>query len=461
MALLSKYWEFVKLDFTGKRQVEIMVAAQSYFHSSFTAQNPSVELSDAMVQRQLWQQMHHTKEAELCLRSYISHQIYQVCLDLGMKFGSSNGFICEDLLPFVLDDEVLLATPSQSRSAKTTSYQSLATTVLKTFDPSKGSLNTWVSRYVKQHPELKRFLLQHGVFLVSDWALLNDTNPKELQRILKDMYRLPSLEIEQAGELLISYHAVYREDRLQQRLTGSTLPCKEPTQEQLMRIANDLQTRTGKVLNADRVLNQLNAIAFKLRRYRITAQGGSVSSVSYDEPEIRPLVESTQAKEDDTEELEFVKLYQSQFSESLDTALSLVIEEFIVKHRKKRPNTEQYFITGLHLLHCQGESMNKIAPQIGLKKQYEVTRFLKLNEFRTDVRQRLLVILRSQVIELATLFRNSQSLETLEKQIELILDEQISDIIQEAESEVKKPIRNQPLSSLLARRICQYLKKRE
>jgi hypothetical protein len=461
VVLLSKYWEFVKLDVTGKRQVEIMVAAQSYFHSSFTELNQNVEVSDAMVQRQLWRQMQHTQEAEVCLRCYISHQIYQVCLDLGMKFGSSNGFICEDLLPFVLDDEVLLATPSQSRSAKSTSYQSLATTVLKTFDPSKGSLNTWVSRYVKQHPELKRFLLQHGVFLVSDWALLNDTNLKELQRIFKDMYRLPSLEIEQAGELLVSYHAVYREDRLQQRLTGSTLPCREPTLEQLMRIANDLQTRTGKVLNADRILTHLNAIAFKLRRYRITAQGGSVSSVPYDEPEIKPLVESTQIKEDDTEELEFIKLYQNQFSESLDTALSLVIEEFIQKHQSKRPNTEQFFITGLHLLHCQGESMNKIAPQIGLKKQYEVTRFLKLNEFRTDVRQRLLVILRSKVIELATLFRNSQSLENLEKQIESILNEQISDIIQEAESEFKKPIRNQPLRSLLARRLCQYLKMRE
>lgn len=458
MTLLSKYWTFVKLDFTGKHRIETMVAAKTYFNSLFTALNPSVELSDAMVQRQFWQQMHQIKEAELCLRCYISHQIYQVCFDLEMKFGKSKSFGCEDLLPLVLDDEVLSATSSKFWSATSTSYQSLATTVLKTFDPSKGSLNTWVSRYVKQHPELKRFLLEHGVFLVSDWALLNDTNLKELLRILKDMYQLSSQVIEQAGELLVSYHTVYREDRLQQRLAGSTLPCQVPTQEQLTQIANDLQARTGKVLNADTVLKQLNAIASKLRQYRITAQGGSVAAVSYDQPEIQPLVERTQMVEDNVEELEFIKLYQSQFLESLDIALSSVIEEFTKKHQSKRPSTEQSFITALHLFHCQGQQMNQIAPQIGLKKQYEVTRFLKLSEMRADIRQKLLVNLRSKVLEIATSFTDSKRLENLDKQIELILDEQISNIIQEAESEVKKPVRNQPLRSLLARRLCQYLK---
>ena len=197
MALTSKYWEFVKLNST-KRRVEMVVAAQTYFHSSFPEK---VEIADAIIQQRLWQQMHLSDEtntdsshlAEICLRCYISHRIYQVCFDLGTKFGSGNGFTCEDLLPYVLDDEVLLAAQTQ-QTKPVSSYQSLATTVLKTFDPAKGSLNTWVSRYVKQHPELKRFLLQHGVFLVSDWALLNDTNSKEVQRIFTEMYRSAKIE---------------------------------------------------------------------------------------------------------------------------------------------------------------------------------------------------------------------------------------------------------------------------
>lgn len=469
MVGLSKYWEFVKLGSTSKRCVEMVVTAQTYFYSSFPGLAQKVEVSDAALVRSLWQQMRSSKEsdfdqsclAEICLRCYISHQIYQVCLDLGTKFGSCNGFTCQDLLPFVLDDEVLLATPTQQQSkrAKSTqsSYQSLTTTVLKTFDPAKGSLNTWVNRYVKQHPELKRFLLQHGVFLISDWALLNDTNSKQLQKILADMYRLTSVEIQQMCELLVSYHAVYRQDRLSQRLAGATTGCQPPTDEQLTRIADDLQARCDRILSAKTILNQLQAIATKLRQYRIAAQGGSVSSVSFDRPEIQPMIERSQITPDDSEQIEFIKLYQTQFLECLDKAISQVINDFISKLQRKRSSVERSFLTALHLFHCQGQSMTQIAPQIGLKKQYEVTRLLKLNELRVDIRQHLLVMLRDRVLDTAKLFADSERLQGLDRQVELILDEQISGMISEAESEVKNPIRDRPLSGLLARRLCRYL----
>lgn len=448
----------------------MIAAAQTYFHSSFPGLTEQTEVSDTTLVRQLWRvccQSTETDEhylAEICLRCYISHQIYQVCYDLGAKFGSSNGFTCQDLLPFVLDDEVLLATQTQqkkiaSSSTSSKAYQSLATTVLQTFDPAKGSLNTWVNRYVKQHPELKRFLLQHGVYLVSDWALLNDTNPRQLQRILADMYRLTSIEIQQTCELLVSYHLVYREDRLQQRLVGATLPCQPPTDEQLTRIANDLQTRTNRTLSAKTILSQLQAIALQLRRYRIAAQGGYVSSVAFDQPEIQPIVERSQTQ-DDEEQVEFIKLYQNHFFQSLDQAISQVIDDFVSQLQRKRSSVEQSFLTALHLFHCQGQSMTQIAPQIGLKKQYEVTRLLKLNELRADIRHQLLVMLRDRILDIAKQFTDSERLQSLDRQVELILDEQISSIIQEAESEVKSPIRNQPLRSLLARRLCHYLNSR-
>ena len=445
----------------------MIVAAQTYFQKQGLAQT---EVSDAAVVRSLWQQMRVSGEAdtdqcylaEICLRCYISHQIYQVCLDLATKFGRRNGFTCQDLLHFVLDDEVLLATPTgqQSNRANSTqsSYQSVATRVLKTFDPAKGSLSTWVNRYVKQHPDLKRFLLQHGVFLISDWALLNDTNSKQLQKILADMYRLTSVEIQQMCELLVSYHAVYRQDRLEQRLVGATLPCVPPTDEQLTRIADELHTRTNRILSAGAILNQLQAIATKIRQYRIVAQGGSVSEVSFDQPEIQPMVERSQITPDDSEQIEFIKLYQTQFLKCLDQAISKVISDFISnKFKDKRSSVEQSFITALHLFHCQGQSMTQIAPQIGLKKQYEVTRLLKLNELRADIRQRLLVMLRDRVLDTAKLFADWERLQSLDRQVELILDEQISGIISEAESEAKNPIRDRPLRGLLARRLCRYL----
>ncbi|MEH2058593.1 MAG: hypothetical protein V7K97_21060 [Nostoc sp.] len=439
------------------------VAAQTYFHSLFT--NP-VEIADAKIQQQLWQRMHLSEEIDIdaaylsgiCLRCYISHKIAQVCFDLGTKFGSDNGFTREDLLPYILDDEVLLTATTQ-KPRPVSSYQSLATTVLKTFDPARGSLNTWVSRSVQQHPEIKKFLLQHGVFIITNWALLNDTNLKQVKRILTDMYRLASIEIQQACDLLVSYHAVYREDRIEQRLRGGTLPCQEPTPEQLTRIADDLQTRTGRKLRTEVVLNQLKAIASKLRQYRIAAQGGYVSSVSLDEPDIQPIVEQQQITAEESEQNEFITLYQSQFIASLDEAISQVVNNWMQEMQRKNSAVADSFVSALYL-HCQGQSMTQIASQIGLKKQYEVTRLLKLKELRADIRQKFLLILRDRVLDIAQHFANSQRLQTLDQQVESILDEQISTMIQEAESEVKIPIRNQPLRSLLARRLGYYLNSR-
>ncbi|MEO0684783.1 MAG: hypothetical protein AAFY76_06970, partial [Cyanobacteria bacterium J06649_11] len=114
----------------------------------------------------------------------------------------------------------------------------------------------------------------------------------------------------------------------------------------------------------------------------------------------------------------------------------------------------------LQLFHCQGQAMSQIAPQIGFKKQYEVTRFLKLNEFRADIRHKLLMHLRDRVMEIARNFTNYQRLEGLDKQIESILDEQIYSVINEAESEAKSPVRNQAFCSLFSRRLCSYLKTR-
>ncbi|BAY28744.1 hypothetical protein NIES2107_05760 [Nostoc carneum NIES-2107] len=468
MVQSSKYWEFVKLDSTSKRRVEMIVAAQTYFQKEFAGKG---DVSDAAIARYLWQQMQQDKAgateeanlAEICLRCYVSQQIYRVCLDLTMKFGNRHGFTSEDLLPFVLDDQVIEATSDKPRVRKST-YESLATKLLKTFDPAKGSLNAWVSRYVKQNAEIKRFLLQHGVFLISDWALLNDTNPKELQRILADMYHLTPMEIEQVCQLLISYHAVYREDRLQQKLAGVNLPCQIPTAEQLTRMINDLQSRTNRKLSQEAMLNQLQAMASKLRQYRIAAQGGYVASVAYDQPEIQPIVERSLLTEEGDDKADFMNLYQEEFLTSLDAAISHVVEVALGKLQSKRNTSQEIkrlFMTGLHLFHCQGQPMSQIAPQLGMKKQYEVTRLLKLNELRADIRQSMLLILRDRVLQIAKDFTNVERLQLLDQQLELILDEQISGVMQEAESEVKNPVRNQPLSGLLARRLCLYLDNRE
>lgn len=369
MGSASKYWQLVKLDSTGERRIEVIISAKTYFQQQFPEWNEQAEVSDALIQRQLWQLRQNEKIstqnhflAESCLRCYISHQIERTCRDLGTKFGSRNGFTYEDMLPYVLDDVGRSLNWVQSHS-----YQSLATTILQTFNPAKGSLNTWIMHHVNQQPELKRFLLQHGIYLASDWAILNDTTPKQLQRILTEMYHLTPIEVQQSCELLQSFHAVYREDRLQQRLAGVQERCQIPTPDQLVRMAN-VSPQTNYTLNIEIILSQLQVIATKLRRYRISARGGSVPAVSVDQPEMQPMIERLQSSQDDEEHIEFLKFYQKQFLYCLDQAISQVISNFISKLQRKHSASAQSFLTALDLFHCQGQSMSDIAPQIGFKK---------------------------------------------------------------------------------------------
>lgn len=451
MSFASNYWQLVKLDSAGKRRVEIMMSAKNYLYEQFPDWLEQAEVSDTLIQHELWQRSRSGEfaerdRAELCLRCFISHHVDQVCRSLSLKFGSRNGFTYSDVLPFVLDDD--------GRALKL-EYRSLWKTILQSFNPTKASLSTWTSLQVKQHPELKRFLLEHGVYLVSDWAILNDTTLKQLKQLLQETDQ--ASEIEYGLSLLESYHAVYREDRLKARLAGVKQLCQPPTIEQLNRIAALLKTQ--KTVKAETILKQLSAIATQLRRARIAARGGSLDTLSLDQPEMKQIVDQIQSPETD-EASEFLQFYQDQFLSCVDRAIAQVIPTILENLQRKR-KSEAPFLNALHLFHCQGQSMSEIAPQVGLKKQYEVTRLLKLAELRADIRQRSLSELRDQVMEKAKLYADVDRLQQLEQRVELILDEQLSSVIAEAEAEAQSPVRNQPFRSLLARRLCHYLASRK
>ncbi len=58
--------------------------------------------------------------------------------------------------------------------------------VLQTFksdSATRMSLDNWTYLQTKQNPEIKEFLSEHGFKHLSDWALLNRTRPKQLERL--------------------------------------------------------------------------------------------------------------------------------------------------------------------------------------------------------------------------------------------------------------------------------------
>lgn len=452
-----KYWTLVTLDGTGNLKIKELENAKSFFAATFADLTNIDEVADTVIQQRLLEvSRQQSLLAQRCLLCFISWQIQQACLQLARQFGDFHGFTERDLFAYVLDDDGSLQ--------PATSYQSFAREVLQTFDPEKSLLTTWTSRKVKQHDELETFLLECGLYLVSDWAILNDTQTKQLPKILGEFHYLTPGEIEQGQELLTAYHKIYRAERWQKLAKGSRGKCQPPTTQQLQQMAQFLEHKTIYRLSPENVLQQLQNLAAKLRQYRIHIRGGFLPTESLDlnlkenYAYIDKVVASESANiiDDIDEEETFLKLYKQQILTCLDSALDEVTKSRVNKLQKKDLDQANKFLLALQLFHCQRLSMSAIAKQLGLNAQFQVTRLLKLKEFRADVQHKTLEKLREAVIQLAQEYSTPERLANLDKQITDALNEQITNLINQAEIEAVSMQNTVPMSNF-SQRLCQKL----
>jgi hypothetical protein len=458
MGSLSIYWRLVRMDAAGKLRRDEILGSRELFHHRFSNQP---DLSDIQIQQELFRVFQGQTAgssdrnfARDCLRCFISYQIEQVCTRLEAKFGEQYGFTRHELLPFVLDDEIRQTNGSQS------SYRSFASEILETFDPDRASLNTWVFRQVRYHRELNRFLRERGVYLISDWAILNDTRVEQCQRVLSEYYTLTPTEVEQASHLLRAYHEIYREDRRKLRQKGKVNgkeECSAPTLEQLERIAQLLPTPS---LSSESVMNLLQALARQLRQYRIYIRGGALPTESLDRPEISMVATEVESPEPDalhSEQNDFLRLYRETFLQCLDEAIAQVIDERTTYLQRKSAAKVQPLLTALELFHCQGKSMGRIAPLVGLQEQFEVSRLMNLKELRASVRQRMLERLSDRILTIAKIYADPNQLQDIDRRIEAALAEQIDQVIEEAKNTSAVGKTNSPLAGLFAHRLCHHL----
>jgi len=467
----SRYWSAIAIDAAGRRQIREITAAKAFFLESFPDFTPETQVSDTQVQRQLWYWMqesggageageageaggaeiNQSSMAQLCLKCFMSQQIDAVCRGLASRFGAEHGFTSNDLLPFVLDEEI-----GKPRRHSPT-YQSFLDEILHSFDPEQSSLATWTSRRVKHHKPLNQFLLEHGIYLVSDWAILNDTKPKQLHRIFTEFHHLTPSEIQRAQQLLDAYHAVYRSQRLKQRLAGVKGKCHPPTPEQLQQMAQ----RLSPPLRPEPLLRQLQLIASRLREYRIYVRGGTLKSESLDATPNEPLdIPYSQPTPD--EQSEFLTAYRQQFIKGLDTAIAQITGDRTRKLQRRDSQKAQQFLTALHLFHCQGQSMSDIARNFNYKGQFQISRLLKLKVLRADIQRELLVYLSDRILEKAQRYTDVQRLQTVHHQIQEAIAEQVTKVIEDAATEASTATheRHQKTPSLFAKRLCHYLDNR-
>ncbi|MCU0548383.1 MAG: hypothetical protein MUC48_03460 [Leptolyngbya sp. Prado105] len=345
----SRYWILIRLNAAGQAIPKYLPLVKAFFQQQIDlTQDPR------QIQTQLLALSQTSAIAQLCLRCYVSYQILSTCIRLVQQFGNRYGFTLSDILPYVLDDR------GDARFSET-----VACRILKTFQPDRGSLNAWIVRLVRQHPELTKFLAQQGLLLISDWALLNDTTETQLQRILSEVYSLSPFEISQAIALLRAYHAVGCHKH-----RGRCIP---PSITQLDQIRQYLASD----LAPDTILSRLQHLAHQVRQYRIQRRQGSIHPCSIDVL----LIKSELAPEEEPE-LQFLRRYQQALETELDQAIREVVETRIQRDSR--------FLFALRGLYCDQLTTTAIAQQLGLSGQDRVVRLLQLPRLRSQIQHQLI-----------------------------------------------------------------------
>ncbi len=462
----SRYWTLVRIDAGGNRKIQEIPAAKSFYAQVFDRLAQDDDVPDGDIQRQLLDLYRHSSGetallAERCLLCFLSWILELGCLQLERNYGFDHNFTRSDLFPYVLDDD--------GKLSPTTGYKYFSRQILESFDSQQSSLTTWAIMKVKQHPELNKFLWESGVYLISEWAILNDTQPQQLERILKEFHFSGESAIQEAQYLLQSYHAVYRFQRLQQRRKGGRSKCIAPSTQQLQEIAQDIKNNTGQIFEIHIVSQKLQKLATQLREYRIHVRGGSFPAKSLDAVEGDnynalieqiPATETNNILEENDESAEFLRFYRHLFLISLQQALAKVTESRIRQLSRKKGDKAQMFLTALELSQCQKLAMKEIAEFLGLRAQDSVTKLLKLKDLRTDVLQEMLVILRDSVKEKAKEYADIQALKNLDEQLTIVLLGEITRMIENSESQ-SRTMKDHLKADMFAERLCEYLQTRK
>ncbi|MGB3308728.1 MAG: hypothetical protein WBG32_16960 [Nodosilinea sp.] len=435
MDTASRYWQLVRLSSSGNCQVQVLPQVQTWFQSAI-ADAPETDWPRLLLGQ--WSSGQAEADlAQLSLRCFVTHHIQQVCISLAQRFGRDYDFTDTDLFYLVLDDNGRLASD----------YAPFTLEILTTYDPAKAALSTWASRRTNHHPALNRALLEKGLYRVSDWAILNDTTPEQVQRILRQYHLCSEYEVTQAAALLERYQQVYQRDRIAQRLNRQGGRCQTPTAEQLRAIAPNLPPKD--------ILAQLRHLAGQLRQYRVHVRGGPALAYQSSNPDWEKVADAQASPPPDTgdDQDEFLQAYRQAMVKELDGAIAAVIQANIDRLRGRKPPQDRAYVQGLHLFHCQGLGMGKLAPDIGLVTQVQVNRLLNLKRLRSDVRHRLLPQLYETVRRQALAYVSADRLKALDQTLETLLAEEVDDMLAAAAAEAQQP-KGRTAKSLFAHQLC-------
>jgi hypothetical protein len=136
----------------------------------------------------------------LCLRCRISHALEGWLKATHSAFRQKHGIELDAMASYGLDDDGELTIPTGKDSTKAFVYAELASLpnqllspfsadVLRSYDPALCGLTHWAKLKLQAHNELKAYFRQHGLLLISDWALLRNSSPRRIRQACQEQLR--------------------------------------------------------------------------------------------------------------------------------------------------------------------------------------------------------------------------------------------------------------------------------
>lgn len=110
--------------------------------------------------------------AFLCLRCRVSWPLEQRVLSLHRQFQRTYGVELLELAAFALDDTGRPLPFRPNPAAKARGPVPFGVEVIRSYESELSSLSTWARQKLVGNPALKEYLLQQGVLMMRDWALL-------------------------------------------------------------------------------------------------------------------------------------------------------------------------------------------------------------------------------------------------------------------------------------------------
>ena len=204
----------------------------------------------------------------LALRCRVSHPLEAWLRVTHSKYREVYGLDLTVMASYALDDTGSLTLRTGPTTTAPFVYAQIASLpkglispfgaeVIRTYDPQKCGLPHWARLKLQCHNDLKAYFREHGLLLISDWALLADSSAKRVRESW-EVFGGGGFTAEVAAALHAAYKPLYREAMQAYRQATGKASGWQPDALFLQALAPELSEA--------RTMEQLAAIASAIRR---------------------------------------------------------------------------------------------------------------------------------------------------------------------------------------------------